>query len=163
MEILSLAERRRARRQKGASESPTSVLSPAESRAGSEGVAEEGIEREAAALATATPAAAASMVETAAKEALAAKEAARAAKRAEIEAKVAAAKLLQPVKAAEAAVAASTKAMRTVKAADLFAEEGRETAPKASTHDKKNAQHDGFIVKSTRMQADYGDRAFIKP
>jgi hypothetical protein len=157
----SLAERRRARRRR-ASASPTSILSPSASAVGSDGSAEEGLEKEAAALVKATPAEAALMLETAARDAIAAKEAARSAKRAEIEAKVAAAKLLQAVQAAEAATAASSKAVRAVKAADLFDEDPSHADAGISAFEKK-AAHSNFILKDTRMQADYGDKKFIKP
>eukprot|EP00962_Isochrysis_galbana_P003116 scaffold869_cov105-Isochrysis_galbana.AAC.42 len=158
----SLVERRRARRRKASSASPTSILSPSASAAGSDGSAEEGIEKEVDAMAKATPAEAALMLENAAREAIAAKEAARSAKRAEIEAKVAAAKLLQAVQAAEAATAVSTKAVRAVKAADLF-DEGQVHSDASNCAFDKKAAHSNFIMKDTRMQADYGDKKFIKP
>jgi hypothetical protein len=158
----SLAERRRARRRKESLASPTSILSPSASAAGSDGSAEEGIEKEVAAMAKATPAEAALILETAASDAIAAKEAARSAKRAEIEARVAAAKLLQAVQAAEAATAVSTKTARAVKAADLFDEDPIHPDVSTSAFEKK-AVHSNFVLKDTRMQADYGDKKFIKP
>lgn len=156
----SLAERRRARRRKASS--PTSILSPSASAAGSDGSADEGIEKETAALVKATPAEVALMLETAAKDAIAAKEAARSAKRAGIEAKVAAAKLLQAVQAAEASTAVSAKAVRAVKAADLF-DDGPAHPDASSSAFEKKVAHSNFILKDTRMQADYGDKKFIKP
>ncbi len=165
----TVAEMRRARRRKG-SVSPTCVLSPAESEAGSgagsgagsEVAAEDGIEDEVAALATSSAAEAALIVEAAVREAVAAKEAVRAAKRAEIEAKVIVAKLLQAVQAAEGAIAAapSAKAARAAKAADLLGD-----APKSEKKvNCSQAPTDyGPKVKETRMQEDFGAKKFIKP
>jgi len=78
-------------------------------------------------------------------------QAQRAARRAEIEAKVAAARLQQA-----ASAVGSTSASRAVKASDLFS---------SAAADKVDMpKHDvGGPIKATRKQADFGERKFIKP
>ena len=136
--LESFGERRRARRRRaldGLGDAPSTASSASSNdNICSEDVAEVEL-----------------LASTALSEAKEATQLARAAKRAEIEAKVAAARLQQAV-----AAAGSRSAPRAVKESDLFS---LSVAAKV----EKPKHEAGVSVKATRLQADFGEKKFIKP